>query len=197
MTLETPTYHLPYMQEGQPAYQLRAVWQLLAERAEAALIAGGITPPGASDLAALVGRVNLLEARRAKQVYTLGGSNPGWASTAMLWVAGLGAKITIPADGVPRTWTSTVAVNVIGTGRVRYRCDLAAIPGKAATSTYWPATDGQRFVTGTNEIGGTVQAGGSLLGDQAATLYVEARAEVANGATFNLPSVINTQLATA
>jgi hypothetical protein len=57
----TPVYGLEYLVEGEPARNTRAKLERTVKAVEAALVAGGITPPGASDLAALVGRVNVLE----------------------------------------------------------------------------------------------------------------------------------------
>jgi hypothetical protein len=60
----TPVYGLRYILEGQPARDTRKYLEENAHTIEAALVAGGITPPGAADLAALVGRVNTLEAEQ-------------------------------------------------------------------------------------------------------------------------------------
>lgn len=61
MTAQTPVYGIQYLEVGEPARTTRAALQANAQTIEAALLAGGITPPGASDYAALVGRVNTLE----------------------------------------------------------------------------------------------------------------------------------------
>ena len=61
MTALTPVYHIKYLVQGDPAYLTRQVLQENAETVEAALMAGGITPPGASDYLSLLARVIALE----------------------------------------------------------------------------------------------------------------------------------------
>jgi hypothetical protein len=61
VTAYTPTYQLAYLEVGQPMRDTRAVTQQIAETLEAALIRGGIAPPGVAELAALVARVVALE----------------------------------------------------------------------------------------------------------------------------------------
>lgn len=62
MTAKTPVYQLEYIVEGESARNARGALERNAKSIEAALVAGGVTPPGASDLAALAGRVAALEA---------------------------------------------------------------------------------------------------------------------------------------
>lgn len=57
----TPVYGLRYVAEGQPAHYTRQHLQHNAETIEAALIAGGVAAPGATDLLALAGEVHQLE----------------------------------------------------------------------------------------------------------------------------------------
>ena len=62
MTAETPAYHIKYLVEGEPIKTTRQVMEDNAKTIEAALIAGGIAPPLAPDLAAAVARIGTLEA---------------------------------------------------------------------------------------------------------------------------------------
>lgn len=132
-----------------------------------------------------------LNALASYEYFTQGTVNTAWASTSYAWSTGLGAKNVIDADGVARQWGATCAVNVAaGPAWWRFRVDLAAGNGKAATTTYWPNTTGFRMAPPAgSELGFALQAGGSLLGDQAATLYLEARAEVANQPNVIIPTV--------
>lgn len=57
----TPVYGLRYIAKGQPARDTRKYLQENAETIEAALIAGGLAAPGASDLLEVAGRVTILE----------------------------------------------------------------------------------------------------------------------------------------
>lgn len=57
----TPIYHLPYPAPGEPIRNTRANLQTMAQNIEAALQAGGVAAPGASDLLAVSGRVSTLE----------------------------------------------------------------------------------------------------------------------------------------
>lgn len=59
--MTTPVYGLEYLVEGEPARNTRAKLQRNAETIEAALIAGGLAAPGASDLLEVSGRVSVLE----------------------------------------------------------------------------------------------------------------------------------------
>lgn len=60
----TPIYRLPYPAPGEPIRNTRANLQTMAQNIEAALQAGGVAAPGASDLLALSGRVTVLEGMR-------------------------------------------------------------------------------------------------------------------------------------
>lgn len=57
----TPVFGLEYLVEGEPAFHIRQKWARLAAAIEAALVAGPASPPGASDLLAVSGRVTTLE----------------------------------------------------------------------------------------------------------------------------------------
>lgn len=55
MTAQTPIYAIKYPVVGEPIRTTRQILQDNAETVEAALVAGGITPPGASDLVSEIG----------------------------------------------------------------------------------------------------------------------------------------------
>lgn len=61
----TPTYGIAYCDTSTQLNQLADVTSQAATTIEAALIRGGIAPPNAADLAALVGRVSTLETSNA------------------------------------------------------------------------------------------------------------------------------------
>lgn len=116
--------------------------------------------------------------------------NKGFVSTSFLWVPGLGDKIVIPADGVQRDWQANVTVNIKDAAFVRLRRDLAAGNGKPAATTYWPNSVGfQGFTSSGDEVSVAFGAAGSLLGDQAATYYLEARAVVTAKPDVIIPTV--------
>lgn len=57
----TPVYGIEYLVEGEPLFHTRAKIERNSRTVEAALVRGGVAPPAAQDLAALAGRVTLLE----------------------------------------------------------------------------------------------------------------------------------------
>ena len=59
----TPNFGLEYLVEGEPMFHTRAKLQRTMEAIDAALTAGPASPPGASDLLAVSGRVSTLEGR--------------------------------------------------------------------------------------------------------------------------------------
>lgn len=61
MTAQTPVYGLKYPADGDPIRDTAAALKANADTIEAALLRGGVAPPGAADLAALSGRVSVLE----------------------------------------------------------------------------------------------------------------------------------------
>ena len=100
---QTPVYGLKYIAVGAPARWTREVLQLNAETIEAALIAGGIAPPAAGDLATLSGRVSALEGSTAL------------AATAPSLTAGWTPYVdaSVPWNGV-RYWRHNKSVTVAG-----------------------------------------------------------------------------------
>lgn len=76
-TPATPLYGLYYLAPGQPARDTRLVLQANAEKTEAALAAGGVAAPGASDLLAVAARVTALEADTPWQTVT---RHSSWAA---------------------------------------------------------------------------------------------------------------------
>lgn len=200
MTAKTAVYGLEYIVEGEPLRGARLALENNAKTIEAALVLGGIAPPAAQDLATLAGRVTAAEQLAAASIntFTQGGYNDLWNSTSFVWVPGMGAKVTIPADGRPRRWSATCAMNVKGgPGWWRYRMDLQASGSKPASSVYFPNDIGLSINPNptTAEVTGVLQAGASLLGDQAAVLYLEARAVVSGQPVMVYPTVRLTALA--
>lgn len=80
MTAKTPVYQLEYLVVGEPARNTRAALENNAKSIEAALIAGGVAPPGAQDLLQLSGRVTALE-------------GAAWSTYNVLWTAAGGAPV--------------------------------------------------------------------------------------------------------
>jgi len=71
MTAKTPVYEIEYLVEGEPVRNTRLALENNAKSIEAALLAGGIAPPLAPDLAAVAGRVSILEAKAAGQSHNV------------------------------------------------------------------------------------------------------------------------------
>jgi hypothetical protein len=61
MTAQTPVYGIKYPEIGEPIRTTRQILQDNATAIEAALLAGPASPPNASDLATVAGRVTMLE----------------------------------------------------------------------------------------------------------------------------------------
>jgi hypothetical protein len=64
MTQQTPVYGIKYIVPGEPIRNTRQALEDNAKTIEAALVAGGIAPAGAPDIATLSGRVTVLEGIR-------------------------------------------------------------------------------------------------------------------------------------
>jgi hypothetical protein len=120
--------------------------------------------------------------------YEQGISNLKWAGTSYGWVAGMGAKIVQPADGLYREWLATINSGQINNAPawVRMRQDLAAGGGRAAVTYYYPNTNGWRIPAG-GQVGWG--AGGYILGDQQSTWFLEAYAEVSQAPDVVIPSL--------
>jgi len=78
MTAKTPAYQLEYLAVGDPVRITREVMERNAKGIEAALLARGVPPPGATDVAGINGRLNALEADTGWATLTL---QPGWIGT--------------------------------------------------------------------------------------------------------------------
>jgi hypothetical protein len=65
----TPLYGFKWADVDTPLIDLAAATESVAKGAEAALAAGGMTAPGAADLAAVAARVGVLENSRARVIY--------------------------------------------------------------------------------------------------------------------------------
>lgn len=81
----TPVFQLPYLANGEPLYLMRARVQAALFALETILQSKAVSPPGASDLATLAGRVTALEADqsaedtlRAVQAPTFGANWAQW-----------------------------------------------------------------------------------------------------------------------
>lgn len=61
MTAQTPIYGIKYLVQGEPVRNTRQALEDNAKTIESALAARGVTPPNTPDLAALAGRVTVLE----------------------------------------------------------------------------------------------------------------------------------------
>jgi hypothetical protein len=207
VTAKTPVYELEYIVQGEPLRGARLALENNAKTIEAALVRGGIAPPAAQDLATLAGRVTATEATNTTQdgrlaaleawrpratdvLFSQGGLNSAWAPTAMTWTSGLGAKLTQAADGVTRKWSAVAMCNVSGAGKWHIRCDLAAGGGKAASTLYWPNAGGfVATIPAGSELTQGIQGGGTLLGDQAATFYLECLSNAAGGSSWQIPTL--------
>jgi hypothetical protein len=85
----TPNFQLAYIDADTPLEDLAAASRTLAEKADAALTAGGVAAPGAAELTTLGGRVNVLEPK----VTALEGERPGaWTALPLnaphVWLGG-------------------------------------------------------------------------------------------------------------
>lgn len=69
-TQYTPVFQLPSPGQGQPLFETRQILEDLVEALEAVLLTKAVSPPGASDLAALAGRVTVLEQKLAASAVT-------------------------------------------------------------------------------------------------------------------------------
>jgi len=129
----TPNYGLAYLDADTALVDLAAASQTLAERADAALTAGGVAPPGAADLVALSGRVTTLEQRRPRVSVKTGTFSPASGtltpvafasrstlSTASMWTASPNpTRLVAPTTGeydlsVAVPWATGTGQRAIG-----------------------------------------------------------------------------------
>jgi hypothetical protein len=111
-------------------------------------------------------------------------ANAAWGGTTYGWVAGLGGKVTIPADGVRRAVSVIAGAQIVGDGWLRIRRDLGT-----GTSAYWPNATGLRSTAATEDRL-TFMAGEGLDGSTSATYYLEARAQVAAAPSIFVPQML-------
>jgi hypothetical protein len=111
----TPVYDLEYLEEGEPAFHIRAKWQRTVEQVEAALLSVGVPPPGLADLATLTARVDAMpKGRIASSVSATNGASGVSAETLIQSVtftaiAGRRYRFTWDAAWVNDTSASTAA----------------------------------------------------------------------------------------
>jgi hypothetical protein len=109
------------------------------------------------------------------------------AYQSYVWDTPLGAKVTIPADGVTRTLLLDATANIAGDGWMRIRADVG--PG-AGTATVWPNTLGKRAISSANaEIGISMKGRLKLDGTQQAVVYLEAKSQVAGSMNMIVPQL--------
>jgi hypothetical protein len=186
MTLaQTPIYGIKYIPPGMPVRETRIALEQNAFTIEAALAAGGTAPPGAADLAAVAGRVSVLEHRVTARhnavqpipssggsptpmIFSSATSNPGglWnpANPTRLAVPGTGEyDLTVFAPWTPNpTGTRGVAFRILQTGPWVYVNTRPATGGaygseQAVTAAGILVSAGQYL-----EVGVWQDSGGSL-----------------------------------
>lgn len=109
-------------------------------------------------------------------------SGTGWLGTTFGWDVPLGAKVTIPADGIRRVIKMTAACNMAGDGYLRIRVE------GGGTNSYWPNTNGIRSIPGASQEQTMAIVGRYISdGSTAVVIYLEARSQSASSATFFVP----------
>ena len=104
-----------------------------------------------------------------------------WNSTTYVYTGDLGAKITIPGDGVTRTVKMIATCNIAGDGWLRIRAD-------GGTTRYWPNANGKRSIAAANQeqdltFLGRLQHTGTV----DTVIYLEAKSTTANSGKFIIP----------
>lgn len=130
MTAHTPAYGIEYLVEGEPIRSTRLVLENNAKTIEAALIAGGIAPPLAPDLAAAVARIGTLETPpmfRARRVAAQ--SIPTGAFTAITW-----DTFDIDTHNMKTSGTASITIKCQRAGiyGVRFGVDVGPSAGRVA-----------------------------------------------------------------
>jgi hypothetical protein len=97
VTAKTPIYALEYLDEGEPAFWMRARLQRNSQKLEQLLQARGIAPPDAADLAALAGRVSTLEGYASPRLTLYRVSGGSFGGTFGVPYDGVNAGQTTPA----------------------------------------------------------------------------------------------------
>lgn len=116
----TPTYALPYVAEGEPAYLMRARLQALVDRLDGVVLPStGVAVPGASDLATIGARLGALEADQAAE-------DALRTSTAVTFSTGFAQFTTAPYGEAVKCWKTApdrvkvtgliTSVNALGAG---------------------------------------------------------------------------------
>lgn len=112
------------------------------------------------------------------------------AYQSYIWDPILGAKVTIPADGVARTVLLNATTNMAGDGWMRIRADVGS---GAGTPSYWPNATGKRSITtGGQEQGVSMMGRLKLDGTQQAVIYLEAKATTQGSMDMLIPQLMIT-----
>jgi hypothetical protein len=160
MTAKTPVFQLEYIVEGEPIREARLALENNAKTIEAALVAGGVAPPAAQDMVALVARINALESPvRAGLTSTAIQNNlaAGWRSVFLgvgaidshngrqtdgTWVVPAGLGGTYEIDGAvaiaPSVAGQPAGSRILVNGAVYPGCLGAFMPGVPASQGVYP-----------------------------------------------------------
>lgn len=155
MTAKTPIYGIEYLIPGEPIRSTRQALENNAKSIEAALANRGVIPPGASDLAALLGRLQTLETRPVFRARRLAAQTlPNGAFPALVWDQ---KDIDTSAMG-----TAGATIKLVRTGYYQLDCSLAlsgSPGGRAALRVDTVSTTGT-VTFGGAAIGALVANGG-------------------------------------
>lgn len=154
MTAQTPVYGIKYPVIGEPIRTTRQILEDNAKAVEAALLSGGVAAPGATDLLALAGRVNVIEAAWTSYA-------PSWTCTGSAPVLGNGTLV-----GRYRKVGRTVDLSLFlsfgssttgGTGGFAFTLPFPAVAGREQLLSvkYNVASFGNLFGFGLIVSGGT------------------------------------------
>lgn len=157
----TPAYGIEYLVEGEPVKWTRQKLERNAKQIEAALLAGGVAPPGASDYAALVGRVTVLEAKTVTAAVTLTAPWTAYVDATAGWNglrrSSLGALFTIAGAIQIPTGSSAAAGATIATLPVGQRPGIQLHGVASSGAGYVLKTDG-RIIKQTAAAAGFVES---------------------------------------
>lgn len=140
----TPVYGLEYLVEGEPVKYTRQKLERNAKTVEAALVAGGLTPPGASDYAALVGRVTALENRSVMRRWYSGSTTTAGTVSLNQTDFTRGSDIVASGTGIKVTkaglYHVAAVLNFVG-GTSNARTGLITVNGANVRQFGNPSTD--------------------------------------------------------
>jgi len=166
----TPAYGLGYIDEDTPLVQLAAASRTLAEKAEAALIRGGIAPPAAQDLATLAGRVTTTEGRVTELEGRGQAARTSSTLSTPIALTGGGAytQVTNPGELVLAAevgqWVQLGVSYAVDNGAGDLRVDFGSIVANGAVGSYVSGSGSTGHgVLGMGSIGGRYETSGGTI----------------------------------